>query len=72
MNEINPEAARQAALLLGVGPDPREPGFWNTYLTVDAKALAQLLDALDIPMRAVYSTSTSESATDDPLQEAHP
>ena len=54
------ERARQAAqAMLGVGPDPRDCEFWNTYLTVSAKDFAQLLDALNVPRNGVTTTNTT-------------
>ncbi len=52
-------AQRAAQAMLGVGPDPREAGFWNTYLTVGAKEFAQLLDALNVPRIGAAAITTN-------------
>lgn len=68
MTTPNLNAAQQAALaVIGLGPDPREAGFWNTYLAVDAKALAALLDALQVPASAVHGAVLNKAET--PAQE---
>jgi hypothetical protein len=35
--------------VIGVGPDPRDPGYAQSWLAVDAAALARLLDVLHWP-----------------------
>lgn len=58
------ETAQGAAqAMLGVGPDPREAGLWNTYLVVDAKAFAQLLNALNVPRIGVAAIKTTTTTT---------
>ena len=52
-------AQRAAQAMLGVGPDPRDSGFWNTYLHVDAKAFADLLNALNVPRIGAAAIATT-------------
>lgn len=69
MNEsytITLERAQSAAkAMLGVGPDPRDAGMWNTYLVVDAKAFAQLLDALNVPRNVTTVSTTGATLFDE-------
>ena len=61
-------AQRAAQAMLGVGPDPREPGFWNTYLTVGAKEFARLLEALNVPRIGAAAIAANNAAPFDEVQ----
>lgn len=53
------QARRAAQAMLGVGPDPRDSGFWNTYLVVAAKEFADLLNALNVPRIGAAAIATT-------------
>jgi hypothetical protein len=68
MTTINIEAARQAAIaMVGLGPDPRDPLWWNTYACVEATAFATLLDALGVPRFEVRGSilGSAQQATEE-------
>jgi hypothetical protein len=42
--------------VIGVGPDPRDPGYAQSWFAVDAAALARLLDVLHWPRVVVVGS----------------
>jgi hypothetical protein len=62
VSEVNIEVVQNAAkAVIGVGPDPRD--YWGEYLTVDARALARLLDVLQMPHSTVRGAVLNAAET---------